>query len=403
MTLAHHAEMLDALLNDVNWKTMVNLGVLFNHLCCHVTNLAQANYISKSYTKAVEERENAQIEFEKLDSTTSEEQRHLWTTQEAQAHANRLTDVTAMDIYSSKLEAGAPFLRVTRHMFLFIHTAAPPRAQLELKRMEEEQNSGGNVGMTAWIVAGIEIQQQQLRIQDEMARHANPTTVQNIKVAKMKEKVIKCFEDLMNTAEYLFPDVDFTKLVYKPGPWCRGNSDTDPIVTRPVPLPSQVDVNSMPGAFVDAQDTEIILRMGEANDALQGIRTEIGYKSYIYRAQIRPYKGKNQRTRGWDNIKRSDHELKFQQKVYTNALASMKALGAKANILAQYKDITKEDLQVVTAVSEPNARGQSKETMAWFWSLDVAGDSDESEHLEECESAVSKQPEFSPNLYSVPY
>lgn len=250
--------------------------------------------------------------------------------------------------------------------------------------MEEEQNSGGNVGMTAWIVAGIEIQQQQLRIQDEMARHANPTTIQNIKVAKMKEKVIKRFEELLNTAEYLFPDVDFAELVYKPGPWCRGKSDTDPIITRPVPLPSQVDVNSMPGAFVGAQDTEIILRMGEANDALQGIRTEIGYKSYIYRKQIRPYKGKNRRTRGWDNIKRSDQELRFQQKVYTNALGCMKTLGAKADILEQYKDITKDDLRVVTAVSEPNARGQSKETMAWFWSLDVAGDSDESEHLEEC-------------------
>ena len=42
----------------------------------------------------------------------------------------------------------------------------------------------------------------------------------------------------------------------------------------------------------------------------------------------------------------------------------------------------------MTAVSEPNARGQSKEKMAWFWSLDVAGDSDGSEHLEECKFDV---------------
>ena len=125
--------------------------------------------------------------------------------------------------------------------------------------------------------------------------------------------------------------------------------------------------------------------MGEANDALQAIRTEIGYKSYVYRAQIRPYKGKKRRTRGWDNIKHSDQELKFHQKVYTNSLAALRILGASAEILAQYKDITKEDLKTVTAVSEPNARGQSKEKLAWFWSLDVVGDSDGSEHLEECE------------------
>ena len=97
---------------------------------------------------------------------------------------------------------------------------------------------------------------------------------------------------------------------------------------------------------------------------------------------------RNRRTRGWDNIKRSDAELRFLQKVYTNALAALRTLGASAEVLAHYKDITKEDLRTVTAVSEPNARGQSKEKMAWFWSLDVAGDSDGSEHLEECKFGV---------------
>jgi len=253
--------------------------------------------------------------------------------------------------------------------------------------MEQEQSAGNNVGLTAWIVEGIEIQQQQLRIQEEIAHNPNPTTTQEIKVAKMKEKLIKQFENLMNTAEYQFPDVDFTELVYRPSPWSKGKkSDSDAVVTRHVPLPSQVNSSSsIPRAYRGAKDTEIVLRMGEANDALQAIRTEIGYKSYVYRAQIRPYKGKNRRTRGWDNIKRSDRELKFHQKVYTNALAALRILGASAEVLAQYKDITKEDLRTVTAVSEPNARGQSKEKLAWFWSLDVAGDSDGSEHLEECE------------------
>ena len=36
--------------------------------------------------------------------------------------------------------------------------------------MEEEQSAGNNVGLTGWIVEGIEIQQQQLRILDEIAR-----------------------------------------------------------------------------------------------------------------------------------------------------------------------------------------------------------------------------------------
>ena len=84
--------------------------------------------------------------------------------------------------------------------------------------MEEEQSAGNNVGLTAWIVEGIEIQQEQLRIQNEMARHPNATTNQEVKVAKMKEKLIQKFDALMNTAEYLFPDIDFSELVYSPSP-----------------------------------------------------------------------------------------------------------------------------------------------------------------------------------------
>ena len=254
--------------------------------------------------------------------------------------------------------------------------------------MQGEQNAGNNVGLTAWIVEGIEIQQQQLRIQDEIARHHNNTPGQDIKLARMKEKVIQRFDKLMSTAEYLFPDLDFTELVYRP----RLKKSDDSIVARGVPLPSQV--TTLPKVYQDASETEIALRIGEANDALQGIRTEIGYKSYLYRAQIRPYKGKNRRTRGWENIKRSDRELKFHQNVYTHALSALKNLNASADILAQYKEITKEDLKTVTAVSEPNARGQSKEKLAWFWSLDVAGDSDGSEHLDECELHISPRDSF---------
>ena len=191
-----------------------------------------ASYIAKSYDKALEEREDAQEEFEKLDSTTSDEQRSKWLAQEVHAQANRLHDVKAMDIYSSKLERGESIALASHRAFF--HRAfptelfspgfsfdfkAPPRAQLELERMEQEQAAGNHVGLTAWIVEGIEIQQQQLRIQDEITQHPNPTTNQEIKVSKMKEKLIQRFESLMNTAEFLFPDVDFTELAYRPSPW----------------------------------------------------------------------------------------------------------------------------------------------------------------------------------------
>ena len=42
------------------------------------TNFHSADYISKSYNKALDERDDAEEEFDKLDSTTSDEQRTKW-------------------------------------------------------------------------------------------------------------------------------------------------------------------------------------------------------------------------------------------------------------------------------------------------------------------------------------
>ena len=83
--------------------------------------------------------------------------------QEAHAQANRLHDVKAMDIYSSKLKGGEYSLyQPPGFLITCLFSEAPPQAQLELERMEEEQSAGNNVGLTAWIVEGIEIQQEQL-------------------------------------------------------------------------------------------------------------------------------------------------------------------------------------------------------------------------------------------------
>ena len=40
---------------------------------------------------------------------------------------------------------------------------------------------------------------------------------------------------------------------------------------------------------------------------------------------------------------------------------------------------------MVTAIVDPNARGQTGEALAWFWSRDVAGDIADNGYMEDCE------------------
>ncbi|KAJ2921281.1 hypothetical protein H1R20_g15812, partial [Candolleomyces eurysporus] len=229
MTLAHRAEMLDALMNDINWKTMVKL----------------AGDIISSFVDALDSRDDACLEFDKLDSTCSEELRAKWLAQEEKAHANRLQDVKSMDIYSSALEQ------------------APALIEIEVQQMDKELEEG-NVGLTTWLVTGIEIQQQQIRLKAAQQKHRSPTPKQEVELSRMKEKLVQKLDKLMSSAEQLFPALDFDELEY------REAAVFDAIMQSPVPLPSQLK-GELPPALKQAAAVELELRIGEANDALQGV------------------------------------------------------------------------------------------------------------------------------------
>ncbi|TEB16767.1 hypothetical protein FA13DRAFT_1804560 [Coprinellus micaceus] len=103
MTLPHRTEMLDALMNDNNWKAMVGSG-------------APVKYIYSSYTKGLDKHAVAEEEFAKLDKGLDKNQSSGRT-------FNRLYDVTVMDIYMAKTKK------------------APRRVDIEVKLADREQRS----------------------------------------------------------------------------------------------------------------------------------------------------------------------------------------------------------------------------------------------------------------------
>jgi hypothetical protein len=54
-------------------------------------------------------------------------------------------------------------------------------------------------------------------------------------------------------------------------------------------------------------------------------------------------------------------------------------------LLKKYLPLKKEHLKASSAIADPNARGQRDTTLAWFWSLDVQGDSSGNDWMTECE------------------
>ncbi|KAG2113783.1 uncharacterized protein F5147DRAFT_650200 [Suillus discolor] len=106
---------------------------------------------------------------------------------------------------------------------------------------------------------------------------------------------------------------------------------------------------------------EKVTLLCQANDALHAIRVHLGDKAVIFRNTIWSAKSQASSTRAWTQLaKLPDHDL-----------------------LKKYLPLKKEHLKASTAVADPNARGQRDTTLAWFWSINVQGDTSRNDWMTE--------------------
>jgi hypothetical protein len=134
---------------------------------------------------------------------------------------------------------------------------------------------------------------------------------------------------------------------------------------------------------------ELALREGQANDALHNIRVHLADKAVIFRTTVRTAKSQAMSTRAWAQVHSVDRAVSINASIYSKCRTQLANLGAAGELLERYRPLLKEHLKVSTAVADPNARGQRNNTLAWFWSMDVEGDSRNSDWLNECELIVA--------------
>jgi hypothetical protein len=128
-------------------------------------------------------------------------------------------------------------------------------------------------------------------------------------------------------------------------------------------------------------EQEIKLREGQANDALEQLRTALAVKSLLYRTTIRHRPSNKTSTRSWSAINRADAKIRKHLKTYN--LARTALLNMDANV-DEFKAIVKEDLKMSADVVEENRIGQRSDTMAWFWKIGPQRDDREGTWMQEC-------------------
>ena len=136
-------------------------------------------------------------------------------------------------------------------------------------------------------------------------------------------------------------------------------------------------------------EIKLKLHIGELNDTLAGIREQLALKAYLFRHWIQPGRTKKPKTWAWSVIQRETRALQLWRKKYDATRQTLSWLGAPVNVQSIYQKLTDDDLKTVTRVIDPNARGQSKETLAWFWFLRNPNDLDQTQDLEYLEEGMS--------------
>lgn len=156
----------------------------------------------------------------------------------------------------------------------------------------------------------------------------------------------------------------------------------------PLWMPSAGGAALLKGAGLeDVVNEEIQLRQGQANEALQKLRTHLGHKALLYRINFRSSTSVRTDTRSKQEIQRVVMKINCDVRRYHRARNALARLEASEETMQKYQVITPTDLGVSKDVTEENRFGQSSDALPWFWQIgDMAHSSSSTTWDDECES-----------------
>ncbi|KAG1839869.1 hypothetical protein C8R48DRAFT_621358, partial [Suillus tomentosus] len=355
MGTPHRKECLDYQMNDCNFMKMIRMS---KSLC-------------KKYNKAVRGTADSKLAFEMLDETADPVKVREWEAQERAAHQRHRRDPTAMDIYEVQLQK------------------APTRKQQEIRLLAEQ---GQHPGAATWLAEGLTIEEAQVTLQwlleDSAVGRQTHSNILQRDIDRWRQAGLAFLGDSIGDApgdgEECNMDLDLIMLEEGSDAGIENQPSSYHPEMTVIPLPSNLGLDTCTAIGVDdLVKQELILRQGQANDALQNIRVHLADKAVIFRKTVRVAKSQATSTRAWAQVHSVDRAVSIQASIYSQCRKQLCKLGANDTLLRRYQALVKEQLKVSTAVADPNSRGQRDNTLPWFWSLDVAGDSESNDWLNE--------------------
>jgi predicted Fe-S protein YdhL (DUF1289 family) len=134
----------------------------------------------------------------------------------------------------------------------------------------------------------------------------------------------------------------------------------------------------------EAKQFELELRKGQANDALEGLRDALGYKSLILATELRAASSTKQKTRTCNGVQKISKAVAKWARMYRKTRKAIINLNADKPTFEEYKELEQKDLQLNKDISEANRFFQKNYTLPWFWQLGKENANDSNTWRDDC-------------------
>jgi len=114
---------------------------------------------------------------------------------------------------------------------------------------------------------------------------------------------------------------------------------------------------------------EAKLRYAQANDAIHKIRLALGFKSALFRTQVRPAKTQRMKTRAWKTVHGVDTTVQEHACVYSMARDAFRTLRKGLQNMPELPKLKAQDLHIATHILGSAQSGQRNKQPSWIWSF----------------------------------
>ncbi|TFK61330.1 hypothetical protein BDN72DRAFT_778352, partial [Pluteus cervinus] len=359
-TAAHRDEILDDMMNYSNWKKTTII----------------TKTLDLRYSKAIESLQKAEEALESLSGSDQTAHLQEWKAGAELAQQSRHHNVKAMDWFAPK------------------GVKDPHRIQVQLQLSNDSDAKSPRQNIIRVLSEGLHVQESQIALQQFARKLGDRATIKRQVEFRDKRNDLRTKIDsfhlqicaLMGLTEDHGHDIGEDIPAEDDEDWSISGSDDEgddleefedePTVQLvesligpeqdKVLLPSRLGKAKCDKLGIeDLRLVEIELRCGQANEALDNIRLELGKRAFLSAEKKKT--PKRYQIRSWSELRSARAVIQRWTRIYRQTRVALIRLGAETTIMSKYQVLLNKHINKSLTLHDTSIPGQSGEHLPWFW------------------------------------